>query len=258
MTATADNTRQGQSGAGAVGLTNRQSATFWVYSATDGYSDLAFREKLRGTAGWIGVALVPTKYESSARVYLNAGVNKIVMTGDDGKVLLDKLTVTAAAQSKRVTYQAEDGRLTGTAHVDDSYSQAHGGVVTGVGNGPANALALTVQAPKAGSYAMTVRFANPDLMTAPADISVNGGPTVHFNFANTFSWNQFWDVTIPVVLERGTNTIRFIANQQYNYDGHTVGVIYSGGNGVGAALRASTAPNIDQIALAPRQVAAPS
>jgi len=24
------------------------------------------------TAGWIGVALVPTKYESSARVYLNA------------------------------------------------------------------------------------------------------------------------------------------------------------------------------------------
>jgi hypothetical protein len=141
-------------------------------------------------------------------------------------------------------------------------------VVTGVGNGPANALALTVQAPKAGSYAMTVRFANdtelepthynPDLMTAPADISVNGGPTAHFNFANTFSWNQFWDVTIPVVLERGTNTIRFIANQQYSYDGHTVGVIYSGSNGVGAALRASTAPNIDQIALAPRQVAAPS
>jgi len=75
---------------------------------------------------------------------------------------------------------------------------------------------------------------------------------------NTFSWNQFWDVTIPVVLERGTNTIRFIANQQYNYDGHTVGVIYSGSNGVGAALRASTAPNIDQISIAPRQVAVPS
>jgi len=249
-----------------------------VYSAADGYSDLAFREKLRGTAR-VSVNGEPVTVEPSgvdsplwlaatARVYLNAGVNQIVMTGDDGSVLLDKLTVTPAPGAARSVYQAEDGTLTGTAHVDDSYSQARGGVVTGVGNGPANALALTVQAPKAGSYAMTVRFANdteleathynPDLMTAPADISVNGGPTAHFNFANTFSWNQFWDVTIPVVLERGTNTIAFVANQQYNYDGHTVGVIYSGSNGVGAALRASTAPNIDQISIAPRQVAVPS
>jgi hypothetical protein len=276
--ATADYTRQGQSGAGTIGLKSRQSATFWVYSAADGYSDLAFREKLRGTArvsvNGEPVTVQPSGVDSptwlaaTARAYLNAGINKIVMTGDDGSVALDKLTVTAVPGAARSAYQAEDGTLTGSAHVDNSYSQAHGGVVTGVGNGPANALALTVQAPKAGSYAMTVRFANdteleathynPDLMTAPADISVNGGPTAHFNFANTFSWNQFWDVTIPVVLERGTNTITFIANQQYNYDGHTVGVIYSGGNGVGAALRASTAPNIDQISIAPRQVAVPS
>ena len=59
---------------------------------------------------------------------------------------------------------------------------------------------------------MTVRFANnqqlianhynPDLMTAPADISVNGAPTFHVNFANTFDWNQFWNLTIPVRLRR--------------------------------------------------------
>jgi hypothetical protein len=39
---------------------------------------------------------------------------------------------------------------------------------------------------------------NPDLMTAPADIVVNGAPAFHVNFANTFSWNQFWNLTIPV------------------------------------------------------------
>jgi hypothetical protein len=44
---------------------------------------------------------------------------------------------------------------------------------------------------------------NPDLMTAPADISINGAPTFHVNFANTFSWNQFWNRTIAVRLRAG-------------------------------------------------------
>ena len=89
--------------------------------------------------------------------------------------------------------------------------------------------------------------------TAAADISVNGGPTFHVNFASTFSWNQFWNLTIPVRLRRGANTIKFIANQQYNYDGKTIGVIYSGSD-IGEALRSSTAPNIDQVTLAPLQL----
>lgn len=69
---------------------------------------------------------------------------------------------------------------------------------------------------------------NPDLMTAPADISINGVPTFHVNFANPFSWNQFWNLTIAVRLRAGANTIRFIANPQYNYDSTTIRVIYSG------------------------------
>jgi len=66
---------------------------------------------------------------------------------------------------------------------------------------------------------------NPDLMTAPAGISINGGPSFHVNFASTFSWNQFWNLTIPVRLRPGANTIR-----------------------------SDTAPNIDQITLAPFQL----
>jgi hypothetical protein len=203
------------------------------------------------------------------RVYLSAGVNKIVVTGDRGEITLDKLTVTASSATNpalgadAATYQAEDGALTGTAHVDNSYSQASGGVVTGIGGGPANSLTFTVPARAGGTYAMTVRFANnqqtianhynPDLMTAPADISINGGPAFHVNFASTFSWNQFWNLTIPVRLRPGRNTVRFIANQQYNYDGTTIGVIYSG-SGIGQPLRSDTAPNIDQITLAPFQL----
>jgi hypothetical protein len=278
--ATTDYRAQGQSGAGAADISRRQSATFWVYSAADGYSDLAFRYKNAGTAA-VTVNTLPlagpltgggsrTWSSGTDRVYLRAGINKVVVTGDGGEVTLDKLTVTPvdaaspATAPDVTTYQAENGALTGTAKVDDSYSQANGGVVTGVGNGPANSLTFTVHAPVAGTYGMTVRFANnqqvvathynPDLMTAPADISVNGGPTFHVNFANTFDWNQFWNLTIPVKLRPGTNTIKFIANPQYNYDSTTIGVIYSGSSGVGQDLRSSTAPNIDQITLAPLQL----
>jgi hypothetical protein len=56
-----------------------------------------------------------------------------------------------------------------------------------------------------------------------------------------------------VRLRAGAKTIRFIANPQYNYDSTTIGVIYSG-SGVGQPLRSGTAPNIDQITLAPFQL----
>jgi hypothetical protein len=274
--ATADYRGQGQSGAGAAGIQRGQNVAFWVYSACDGYSDLAFRDRGTGAARITvnGLPVTPPLSGSDTagwlthtdRVYLTAGINKVVVTGTGGQLTLDKLTVTRVtasvpgAQAGTSTYQAEDGALTGTATVDSTYGQANGGVVTGVGGGAANSLTFTVSAPEAGTYGMTVRYAsnegiaanhyNPDLMTAPADISVNGGPTFHFNFSNTFSWNQFATVTIPVTLRAGTNTIRFIANQQYNWDGKTAGVIYSGSD-IGAPLRSGTAPNIDQITLAP-------
>jgi Concanavalin A-like lectin/glucanases superfamily/Carbohydrate binding module (family 6) len=281
--ATTDYRAQRQSGAGAADIARRQTATFWVNSAADGYSDLAFRYKNAGRAGVRVNALLldgqlhgggSRKWSTATdRVYLSAGVNKVVVTGAGGEVTLDKLTVTPvdatnpAVTPDVATYQAEDGALTGTAHVDDSYSQADGGVITGIANGSANSLTFTVHAPEPGTYGMTVRFANnqqvvathynPDLMTAPADISVNGAPTRHVNFANTLDWNQFWNLTIPVTLRQGANTIKFVADQQYNYDGTTIGVIYSGSSGIGQPLRSSSAPNVDQIVLAPFQLQVP-
>jgi hypothetical protein len=276
--ARADYRSQGQSGAGAADLGRGQSTAFWVYSAADGYSDLALRYRGGGAAGITvnGLPLTGQLTGSNApgwltrtdRVYLTAGINKVLVSGTGGQLTLDKLTAAPVAAGSQgapatATYQAENGTLTGTATVDNSYSQANGGVVTGVSGGPANSLTFTVHAPAAGTYGMTVRYANnqginanhynPDLMTAPADISVDGRPTFHVNFANTFSWNQFWTDTIPVNLHPGANTIRFTADQQYNYDGKTIGVIYSGSD-VGTPLRSGTAPNIDQLTLAPFQL----
>ena len=276
---TATYTSQGQSGAGAVNLTSGKSATFWVYSARDGYADLTARFRNTGQAGLavngrtvndqtLSGATTGAWYTSTNRVYLSGGINKVKVTGTSGTLALDDLAVTPFSATDPVTtgnvvtYQAENGTLTGTAAVDTTYSQANGGVVTGIGNGTANSLTLNVNAPTAGTYAMTMRYANneelpsnhynPDLYAEHADVSVNGGTATRVNFASTLHWNQFNDFTVPVTLTKGANTVKFTASQLYNWDGTTIGVVYSGGGSdIGQPLRSSSAPHLDQVSFAP-------
>ncbi|CAM5615211.1 RICIN domain-containing protein [Streptomyces griseorubiginosus] len=277
--ATATYASQGQSGAGAVNLTSGKSATFWVYSARDGYADLTARFRNTGQADLtvngrtvndqtLSGATTGAWYTSTNRVYLNGGINKVKVTGSGGTLALDDLAVTPFSANDPVTtgnvvtYQAENGTLTGTAAVDNTYSQANGGVVTGIGNGTANSLTLNVNAPAAGTYAMTMRFANneelpsnhynPDLYAEHADVSVNGGTATRVNFASTLHWNQFQNYTVPVTLTKGANSVKFTASQLYNWDGTTVGVVYSGGGSdIGQPMRSSSAPHLDQVSFAP-------
>ncbi|MFI6930389.1 RICIN domain-containing protein [Streptomyces sp. NPDC050287] len=276
---TAGYTSQGQSGAGAVNLTSGKSATFWVYSARDGYADLTARYRNTGQAALtvngkavadqtLSGATTGAWSTSANRVHLNGGINKVKVTGTGGTLALDDLAVTPFSATDAVTtdnvttYQAENGTLTGTAVADTGYSQAHGGVVTGIGNGTANSLTLNVNAPSAGTYAMTMRFANaeelpsnhynPDLYAEHADVSVNGGAATRVNFASTLHWNQFEDYTVPMTLAKGANTVKFTASQLYNWDGTTIGVVYSGGGSdIGQPMRSSSAPHLDQVSFAP-------
>jgi len=131
--ATADYRPQGQSGAGTADIRRGQNVTFWVDSTSDGYSDLAFRYKDAGAAGVtvnglsLGGGLDGARGGNwstrTDRVYLSAGINKVVVTGYGGEVTLDKLTVTPvqAPQPDVATYQAEGGTLTGTAQVSNAY-----------------------------------------------------------------------------------------------------------------------------------------
>ncbi|MFF7953304.1 RICIN domain-containing protein [Streptomyces griseorubiginosus] len=276
---TATYASQGQSGAGAVNLTSGKSATFWVYSARDGYADLTARFRNTGQADLtvngrtvndqtLSGATTGAWYTSTNRVYLNGGINKVKVTASGGTLALDDLAVTPFSSSDPVTtgnvvtYQAENGTLTGTAAVDNTYSQANGGVVKGIGDGTANSLTLNVNAPAAGTYAMTMRFANneelpsnhynPDLYAEHADVSVNGGTATRVNFASTLHWNQFQNYTVPVTLTKGANSVKFTASQLYNWDGTTVGVVYSGGGSdIGQPMRSSSAPHLDQVSFAP-------
>ncbi|MDX3798584.1 RICIN domain-containing protein [Streptomyces sp. AK04-3B] len=279
---TAAYTSQGQSGAGAVNLTSGKSATFWVYSAQDGYADVTARYRNTGQAALtvngkaaddqtLSGATTGAWSTSSNRVHLTAGINKVEVAGTSGTLALDDLAVTpfgagdAVTTGNVVTYQAESGALTGTAAADTTYTQADGGVVTGIGNGTANSLTLNVNAPTAGAYAMTMRYAdaeelpsnhyNPDLYAEHADVSVNGGAATRVNFASTLHWNQFATHTVPVTLAKGANTVKFTASQLYNYDGTTIGVVYSGGGSdIGQPMRSSSAPHLDEVSFAPQNL----
>ncbi|WP_060882293.1 RICIN domain-containing protein [Streptomyces caniscabiei] len=272
-------TSQGQSGAGAVNLTSGKSATFWVYSARDGYADLTARFRNTGRADLtvngraaddqtLSGATPDAWSTSTNRVYLKAGINKVEATGTGGTLALDDLAVTpfsatsAVTTGNVVTYQAEDGTLTGTAEVSTAYNQASGEVVTGISDGTANSLTLDVDAPSAGTYAMTMRYANaeelpsnhynPDLYAEHADVSVNGGDATRVNFASTLHWNQFQDHTAHVTLKKGANTVKFTSSQLYNWDGTTIGKVYSGGGSdIGEPMRSSSAPHLDQVSFAP-------
>ncbi|BCB90147.1 LamG-like jellyroll fold domain-containing protein [Phytohabitans suffuscus] len=243
----------------AVSLGRGQSATFWVYSATDGEStlDLSATGPTKLTVNGIEVP------SPRAAVSLSGGVNKVTVTG---QALVDRLSVTPSARHlPAVTYQAEAAALAGTAAVTTRSLASGQAAVTAIGGAPGNSntLTFTVAAPRAGTYAMRVRYANPEQSAAThynpdplarhADISVNGGAARRVLFPHTFHDNNFWELTVPVRLARGANTVRLSAAELPNFDG----VTYASQTFPGILLRSQYAPVIDRITVAPFSAVVP-
>jgi hypothetical protein len=257
-----DYSSRGVSGAGRVNLAARQSATFWVYAATDGEHTLSLDTgggSGRTTMTVNGRPVAAVTKSVGLKVFLSGGVNKVTVTGTSGNLYLDRLRVSKTAGTLTPTwYRAADATLAGTAAVT-GYTLASGGkAVTGVGGAPGNGNTLTfdVQAPAAGAYALTVRYSNPeqspashynpDPLARPADISINGGRKQRVLFPHTFHANNFWYLTIPVQLDAGHNKVRFSSEELPDFDGtsyisdrHT------------ELLRSRYAPIIDKIAITP-------
>jgi hypothetical protein len=235
---------------GGVRLTRDASVTFWVYAAEDG------EHTLRLDASGSTAMTVNGEPAEGKKVFLSGGVNKVVVTG---KGVVDRLRVRKTTGTLvSAWYQAETATRAGTAAVT-AYSLADGGkAVTGVGGAPGNANTLTfdVTARAAGTYALTVRYSNPeqspashynpDPIARPADIAVNGGPKRRVLFPHTFHANNFWNLTIPVRLRAGHNTVRFSAEELPDFDGTTyISDRYT------EPLRSRYAPVIDRIGITP-------
>lgn len=261
-----DASRSAPSGAGAVAVERGGTVTFWVYSARDSEStvdvgllgpDSAVRLRVNGVE-----VLTAGRRRHRVAVSLSGGVNELTLTGLSRISLVDGITVTPGSGRLPVTgYQAEDGRLTGTASVVPLRLASGGKAVDGIGGGAGNSntLTMTVRAPAAGTYAVRIRYAdpeqspashyNPDPVARHADLSVNGGPPLRVLFPHTFHQDDFWVLTVPLPLRRGANTIRFSAQELPDLDGSLASQRYPG-----IDLRSPWAPLIDRIDVAPFSV----
>ncbi|MFF0081983.1 LamG-like jellyroll fold domain-containing protein [Streptomyces canus] len=250
-------------GSGAARLAKGQTATFWVYSPADREATLEV-DTLGGTGARLSVnghdVLRLAKDRSSVAVSLSGGVNKVTLTGGSSATLVDRLTVTPTEGAlKARTYEAQDAVLAGSATLTPLALATDGTAITGIGGDPGNGntATFTVTADRAGLYALRVRYSNPeqseathynpDPLARHADISVNGGEARRVGFPHSFHEDNFWELTVPVTLKKGQNTIAFRSEELPNFDGTT----YASETFPGVLLRSRYAPLIDRITVAP-------
>ena len=248
------------SGSGDVALARGGTATFWVYSKADAESVL----DLKVIAGTVKMAVngIDVPAGKPVAVSLSGGINKVTVTGTGLGALIDKLDVRPGVGAlEATTLEAENATSTGTATAAARPLAGGGAAVTGITGD--NTLTFSVSADRAGTYALRIRYANPeqaeathynpDPLARHADIAVNGGAAKRVLFPHSFHADNFWELTVPVQLKRGTNTIRFASAELPNFDGTT----YASDTWPGILLRSQYAPDVDNVTLAPFAKALP-
>ncbi|MER6416621.1 LamG-like jellyroll fold domain-containing protein [Streptomyces humidus] len=250
-------------GSGAARIAKGGTATFWVYSPADREATLRV-DTLGSADGRVSVnghdVLRLSKDRRAVAVSLSGGVNKVTVSGGSAPTLVDRLTVTPTEGALPVrTYEAPDAALAGTATLAPLSLATGGTAITGIGGEPGNGntATFTVAAGKPGLYALRIRYSNPeqseathynpDPLARHADISVNGGAIQRVGFPHTFHQNDFWELTVPVQLQKGRNTIVFRSEELPNFDGTT----YASDTFPGVLLRSRYAPLIDRITVVP-------
>ena len=219
-------------GEGRAVLASGASSTADVYAPSDGFYTTTVRYATSGSLTLTangntvtGGTLASTSGAMSTAtvsLYLQAGLNPVTVTAN-GAASVENVTVAATGSTSGVTtYQAESSANTlgGTAVVTANTWASGGSYVGYIGNGSANTLTFNgVTAAHAGTYMLAIQYSNDDtsgsgnynsnIESRTASISVNGGTATTEVFANTFSWDQFNTVDIPVTLAAGSNTITF-------------------------------------------------
>lgn len=250
----------GGSGPGVVNLPADASVTFWVYSPQDAAARLRLvSSQESGVSVKVNGQGTATSAFGLVDAFLLGGINKIEVQGAAG-LSVDELIVMSDGQIPVSRYEAENAMVAGSASVT-SFSLASGGqAVTGIGGEIDNGNSLTfgnVQVPDYGTYAVTFRYSNeeqspathynPDPVARYALISVNGGEPVRVPFPHSFHENNFWELTVPLALVAGSNSIEIRGEEKPQFDG----VSYASEVWPDVLLRSKFAPNIDWISVSP-------
>ncbi|GAA3906592.1 hypothetical protein GCM10023084_68630 [Streptomyces lacrimifluminis] len=205
-------------GTGSLGLRPGDKAVFDVYAPRDGYysvvprSSAPVRLELHGQK----VTAVPGK---ALRLYLVAGNNRVAVTAKSASVR--SLDVSGAGStSGTLSYEGASATLAGGAKLVDSAYASAGSSIGWLGNSAASTAEFTVDAPKSGRYMLVISYAhnerrdnghsyNTDIMSRTAELTVGTAAPRTVTFKNTWSWDDYWTLGVPVDLKAGSNTLTF-------------------------------------------------
>ncbi|HMR49856.1 MAG TPA: hypothetical protein PKE40_11295 [Arachnia sp.] len=249
-----------QTAAGSASLSGNGRADLYATAMDSGYYDLVV-DWTSTSAAELGLALNGRdiasfdvdgsgRWTSTVRAHLAEGINEIELTGTGGALVGSVTTVRATeADSAIVTIEAENARKLGAARTEtlaaSTGTNVSGGAYAGwIGNGTGNAIEIDRQAGfnTPGDYDLTVYYTNaelqgnhsynPQVVDRRLDVSEGGTNVGHGYFRYTFSWNSFWQRTIPVTLSTPDAALRFYASHGYG-------------------------PNVDKVSIAPAIVGTP-
>ncbi|MEQ1941290.1 carbohydrate-binding protein [Mesorhizobium sp. VNQ89] len=161
------------------------------------------------------------------------------VTDDAGNVATEAMDIVVAGTVVDVptfTIQAEDTTKvtvqdTGTGNADATLTRvvtaanpdatgnfrpgSVGEAYMDFGGNAGDAITINVDAPEAGTYLVTFRYANGGTADRPLDLSLNGGAATSVSFVPGASsgtpaspWNTWLDKTVELTLVEGTNTIK--------------------------------------------------
>ena len=166
------------------------------------------------TRGWGNIEMATT----TKRVSLNGGSNTITLTKGTGYAELDYIDVRPDTHR----YDAEfalvhDANL---SHFNKEYF-VEANYVSGLNNSDSY-VEFAIDAPSAGTYQLTVGYANGTGGSSTLALSVGGAGQGAVNFPNTGGWLSAADprttertVTFPITLSGGVNTVRLQKGNGY-------------------------------------------
>ncbi|MFD9443512.1 CBM35 domain-containing protein [Streptomyces sp. NPDC060006] len=205
-------------GTGSLVLRSGDKAVFDVYAPRDGYftvvpqATAAVKLTLHGES----VTAAPGRPQ---RLYLVAGNNRVQVTAKHAGVR--SLDVSGAGSTTgTLSYEGASATLAGGAKLVDSTHASAGSYIGWLGNGASSTAEFTVKAPKSGRYMLVVHYAhndrrdnghsyNTDIMSRTADITVGDSAPRKATFKNTWGWDDYWTLGVPVDLKKGSTKVTF-------------------------------------------------
>lgn len=155
------------------------------------------------TAGWGQFGTVTVN-----GLNLNAGQNIIRLNkGSTGYAELDYIDIELGGSVVQTIYEAENGTVN-HANIYNGGNASNGKYVGGIDYSDSY-VDFYVNAPAAGSYTMTIRYANGTGTNSTQLLGYNGGPWQTVTYPPTAGWGQFGTVTVTGInLNAGQNIIR--------------------------------------------------